>query len=1276
MLQALLENAGQSWSSITTGVLFRGVDDEQAALLSPEEQAAREEHRNAARQYFGNGPGFLEITPDQEAFLAEVDTLVLGQNSRAARIAEAEFDAVPFHLAPKCDHCYFNQFCLKWSAQHDDVSLVPHLSAAEKSALLRGGVTTVKELAGLKALPAADAENSSELQTPPANRHKVQTLASTWPVGPRLDELIHRAKHYRRFRGDDIRKLNHIPSKGYGSLPYCAPDHNPNLVRIYVEAHYDYLHDRIYALGARVVAAESGEVARRRSVVRINDGPPDEAGKEEKLLTEWLEELLQAVAQNAAPDDEGELRAPLHLIFWNAMEQKHLLEALGRHSGVLLATPVYDFVTQLAAFDSPIATFLQQEIRELKNYPMLCQNMADVARNLRFDWNAPIELRKIFYAHVFDAWSAGDELVPADDDAANEPQTKTRWYTSRARFNSSLPLEYAYSAWNELPAPGKGHDAFKPYRLATMENLRIFFERRLDALEHIANDFSGNKQTVKTPFALPDLGSFECKAKNLATALQEFVTIERHVELAAWKSSRLPPPERRVLAGDTLIVRYLEEDQDAETREKNWENARREPILRSWREENPGKQLRGALKDQLGWSQEGMVFRLCLECADVDCDLDQMLGLSSFREGAGVLLTPRWATDSRLPPEEQKPFTPTPKQMLYSLRGKIVGMPVERDESGRAKQAYVEIELSGSRGGGKNGPFGFVFSTMPDNNVPLVADKVYTIDPDPTDWYGLFCATVVGELMDGGEEGPCTHELYNRFCNPEAAKANWPLAAQKAQQKFLEGLDELGKKDKAYIFEPGKREYIGSHGDTPLLLVQGPPGTGKSYASAFALWARMQGAIAAGLEWRVFLGCKTHAATDVLLENVAHVKQRLAEIQAQHPALFKKYFDARLLEIPLYRAAKTESKIESVIPLPKRGEQEKGDILAARQIGEQDWCFVGTTPGGVYRVLKDAGELFCHALCGCLVLDEASQMNLPEAIMASLALCPEGQVIVVGDHRQMPPIIKHNWPVEPRRTFSEFKSYASLFEALRELKTPMIQFQESFRLHRDMADFLHQEIYQHDGIHYHSRREKTLDELGCDDDFVKAVLSKSHPIVVVVHEERGSLLKNPFESMLLQPVLEALGGQDGLHLDAAEGLGVVVPHRAQRALLQERVSLLKVIDPETGEVISSAVDTVERFQGSERDAIIVSATESDPEYLLVSGDFLLDPRRLTVALSRAKKKMILVASRSVFEVFSSDEEVFDNSQIWKNLLRRTCTVPLWQGDREGYPVEVWGNTHM
>jgi hypothetical protein len=83
--------------------------------------------------------------------------------------------------------------------------------------------------------------------------------------------------------------------------------------------------------------------------------------------------------------------------------------------------------------------------------------------------------------------------------------------------------------------------------------------------------------------------------------------------------------------------------------------------------------------------------------------------------------------------------------------------------------------------------------------------------------------------------------------------------------------------------------------------------------------------------------------------------------------------------------------------------------------------------------------------------------------------------------------------------------------------------------------------------------------------------------------------------------------------------------------------------------------------------IVVSATESDPAYLLAAGEFLYDPTRLTVALSRAKRKLVLVAARSVFGLFSPDDEVWENALLWKNLLRRTCTELLWEGPYAGTP---------
>jgi superfamily I DNA and/or RNA helicase len=318
--------------------------------------------------------------------------------------------------------------------------------------------------------------------------------------------------------------------------------------------------------------------------------------------------------------------------------------------------------------------------------------------------------------------------------------------------------------------------------------------------------------------------------------------------------------------------------------------------------------------------------------------------------------------------------------------------------------------------------------------------------------------------------------------------------------------------------------------------------------------------------------------------------------------------------------------------------------------------------------------VFGHELCDLLVLDEASQMSLPEALMAALPLKPDAPLIVVGDHRQMPPIVKHDWEGETRRTFRQYQVYESLFDTLRAQNPPMIRFAESFRLHSAMAEFLRQEVYRHDGIAYYSKRRDVLPVHPVADDLAMAVLHPNYPLVVVAHDEAESQMRNAFEQALIEPVLRALADPKKYSLDAVDGLGIVVPHRAQRAALQQSFPELCILDAATGLPARSAIDTVERFQGGERTVILVSATESDRAYLLASAGFLLDPRRLTVALSRAKRKMILVASRSIFSLFSTDEETFANSLLWKNLLLRTCTALLWEGERSGKRVAVWGGS--
>ena len=108
-----------------------------------------------------------------------------------------------------------------------------------------------------------------------------------------------------------------------------------------------------------------------------------------------------------------------------------------------------------------------------------------------------------------------------------------------------------------------------------------------------------------------------------------------------------------------------------------------------------------------------------------------------------------------------------------------------------------------------------------------------------------------------------------------------------------------------------------------------------------------------------------------------------------------------------------------------------------------------------------------------MVVDEASQMNLAEAVTAAAFLRDDGQFIAVGDHRQMPPILQHAWDQAGRRDLARARPHLSLFAYLLELgfaRTAWMNPSAS----RPKSDFLHRHVYAQDGIAFHSQNRQRL----------------------------------------------------------------------------------------------------------------------------------------------------------------------------------------------------------
>ena len=170
---------------------------------------------------------------------------------------------------------------------------------------------------------------------------------------------------------------------------------------------------------------------------------------------------------------------------------------------------------------------------------------------------------------------------------------------------------------------------------------------------------------------------------------------------------------------------------------------------------------------------------------------------------------------------------------------------------------------------------------------------------------------------------------------------------------------------------------------------------------------------------------------------------------------------------------------------------------------------------------------------------------------------------------------------------------------------------------------------RYDEIEYRSKEEEVLSSPVSEIDAVREILDPEHPLILVLHDEDTSQQANPTEVEVAKSIVE------GVPED--EDWGIVTPHNAQRGLLKN----------ELGD--EADIDTVERYQGGERDLIIVSGTASDRESIRKKHDFILNPNRLNVAMSRMKKKLVVVASKSLFEVIPTDAEDYEDALLWRGL---------------------------
>src|SRR5262249_51516658 len=153
-----------------------------------------------------------------------------------------------YHLSARCDGCLYNALCFIDSAERHDLSVIPLLTATEKRALQRAGLTHVRQLATLMdygpraMLPA------------PGRQQDIARLSAHCPLGGRLPVLVQRARAALQHDEPGIEARSFLLGTGFGSLP--DPQRYPDLVKVFIDAQHDYIADRLYGLAALVAGPE------------------------------------------------------------------------------------------------------------------------------------------------------------------------------------------------------------------------------------------------------------------------------------------------------------------------------------------------------------------------------------------------------------------------------------------------------------------------------------------------------------------------------------------------------------------------------------------------------------------------------------------------------------------------------------------------------------------------------------------------------------------------------------------------------------------------------------------------------------------------------------------------------------------------------------------------------------------------------------------------------------------------------------------------------------
>lgn len=466
---------------------------------------------------------------------------------------------------------------------------------------------------------------------------------------------------------------------------------------------------------------------------------------------------------------------------------------------------------------------------------------------------------------------------------------------------------------------------------------------------------------------------------------------------------------------------------------------------------------------------------------------------------------------------------------------------------------------------------------------------------------------------------------------------------------------------------PSQVKAIEGAAQSYLSLIWGPPGTGKTDTLAALLHAAIREAVSLGKGAKILLTGPNYRAVEVLAD-------RLLDLLAKDPSatcdFFRAYSKSRELPPSVNLPSHVRGQNVSLQPSAS-GYSDLGASLNNTEIV----TLIATSAHASKKVaaLVDPNNVLVEAF-DMVVIDESSQVPVTLSLLPIATLKAESQLVIAGDPLQMPPIASLEPPTGSEYLVGSIHAYLKGRFNLTEL-----ELLRNYRSNQCIVDYaltlgypsklkaVHQDLKLKEIIPRGTALASLPPALPSSQAW-EQLLDPEKAVCTLIHEDETASQANPEEAQMVAALVWGLYRTMSVELEPIVApkthkaptetelfervVGIVTPHKAQRALiLKELINLFPSVPRE---VMTSAIDTVEKFQGGQRQTIIVSFGVGDVDIIEGEEFFLLQLQRINVSVSRAEAKSIVIMPKSLAYHLPSEKRTLKTAKAIKSYIETFC----------------------